>query len=76
MKTYDIDQATLFIELVRVTRIHQKAYFASRNKDDLIRSKDGESRIDLFLAGNRLNNNLTIVKKVVQANLFDEKGHF
>jgi len=76
VKTDNIDQAKLFIELVRVTRIHQKSYFATRSKDDLQRSKDGENRIDRFLMGSKLNQNLSIEKKVQQSNLFDKNGEF
>lgn len=40
-----------FIELVRRMRTLQKMYFKDRRKEDLIKSKQVEAKVDEFLAG-------------------------
>ncbi len=74
------DQYERFKKLVKVTRIYQKTYFemgkdhslkfSAERRDILAKAKVGEGRIDEFLEGGILQEDLTIQSPVHQENLF------
>lgn len=66
------DQFVLFMKLVYTTRTLQREYFKSFSQQYLLRSKDGENRIDLFLEGDSeiLEGSLNIKPLTEQLELF------